>query len=121
MAAAATAPRYAPVSKESVADDDDDDTNGSEALVARGREASDADAAPEDGEAAAAAASGGGFTGCDCLTQLIARGRAGRQHGYAAPEDGVTEPLTQARKRVLLRHYILLKMHQFANTGSGQT
>lgn len=40
----------------------------------------------------------GGFKGCDCLTGLIARVRAstGRQHGYAAPGEGVTAPLTHA-------------------------
>ena len=83
---AAAGGSYAPVSKESVADDDID----ADALNPRQREQSDAESS-EPGQD-----DGGrhGESGCDCLTALLAKLREGGQRGYAAPEEGVTARLT---------------------------
>lgn len=83
---AAAQPRYTPVSKQSTADEVVADDR--EGLVGTGDGLGDAEGGREDGGRRGAA-------GCDCLTQLFVRIRAGRQYGYAAPSDGVIEPLTQ--------------------------
>ena len=66
---AAAGGSYAPVSKESLADDDAD--NDDAALTPRQREQSDAET-PRDGGGGDRAASG-----CDCLTALLAKLRDG--------------------------------------------